>query len=49
MPCPQCKCKETYYFNDDDIEQNHDLERCAACGCVFDSFDAAENDDNEDL
>jgi uncharacterized Zn finger protein len=46
MACPQCGCQETYYACIDDIEDEHDLERCANCGCVFDSFDAAEDEDD---
>lgn len=50
MACPKCGCKCTYQWNGagDDLEQTDDrLERCAACGAVFDIEDSADEDDDE--
>jgi len=49
MACPNCGCKVTYkYGNDDnyDGEINLDaLERCAACGEIFDVEMSIDDDD----
>lgn len=48
MACPKCACKVTYTFDGfgDDCEQVDDrLERCAACGTIFDIEDSADEDD----
>jgi hypothetical protein len=45
MSCPKCGCQETYCACIDDAEDDHDLERCANCGCVF-SLDEAEYEDD---
>jgi len=50
MACPACGCKVTYQFDDgDDSGQDTDdrLERCAACGNVFDLDDHIDEDDDE--
>lgn len=51
MACPKCGCKVVYQYDDgaDDCGPGDDsLERCAACGHVFDVEDHAQEDD-EDL
>jgi len=48
MACPKCGCKTAYQFDDEDDPQDDRLQRCAACGEVFDLDDHAEEDD-EDL
>lgn len=48
MACPKCGCKTTYTYDDDEDPQDDRLERCAACGEVFDVEDHAEEDDDED-
>ncbi len=49
MACPSCGCKVHYQFNSEDPFQGDDerLERCAACGAVFDIEDAADDEDDE--
>lgn len=49
MACPRCGCKVHYQYDPgDDLEQTDErLERCAACGAVFDIEDAAEDEDEE--
>lgn len=47
MACPACGCKVTYQFDDDDTGQDdYRLERCAACGKVFDIDDHADEEDD---
>ena len=48
MACPNCGCKETYQFNSDDDFAGDDerLERCAACGAVFDIEDHADEEED---
>ena len=52
MSCPACGCKETYQFDDwgDDFGACADdrMERCAACGAVFDIDDHAPEDDDHE-
>lgn len=53
MACPKCGCKETYQFDgcDDDgcaLGSDDRIERCAACGHVFDIEDHTYEDDMED-
>lgn len=45
--CPKCGCKEYYQFDSgwDDEQAGENLNRCAACGQVFDIEDAAEAED----
>lgn len=48
MACPKCGCKVCYEFNGvDEYDDPRDdrLERCAACGEVFDIEDHAPEDD----
>lgn len=49
MACPKCGCKTTYQYDAGfDGEPATDwLERCAACGEVFDVEDHAEEEDDE--
>jgi hypothetical protein len=48
MSCPKCGCKVTYQFDADDdcLEADGRLERCAACGDVFDIDDHADEDED---
>jgi hypothetical protein len=48
MACPACGCKVHYQFNSEDDFAGDDerLERCAACGAVFDLEDAADDEDD---
>lgn len=51
MACPKCGCKVHYQYCDGDFTasaDNEDLERCAACGNVFGSEDAADDEDDRD-
>lgn len=45
MACPRCGCKEVYSYDDDEGEDDR-LQRCAACGVMFDLDDHAEEDDD---
>jgi DNA-directed RNA polymerase subunit RPC12/RpoP len=50
MACPECGCKVTYQYNDFEAEfelgsEAGYLNRCAACGAVFDLEDETEEDD----
>lgn len=47
MACPKCGCKTVYQFDDEDEPQDDRLQRCAACGEVFDLDDHAEEDDDD--
>jgi len=53
MACPKCGCKVHYQYNggggDDWDEFTENLERCAACGEVFDIEDSTEEEDDETL
>lgn len=47
MACPKCGCKVTYQFNrDDDAPDDDRLERCAACGDVFDVNDHIDEEED---
>jgi hypothetical protein len=48
MACPNCGCKVHYQFNTEEGFGGDDerLERCAACGAVFDIEDAADDEDD---
>jgi len=48
MACPACACKVHYQYDDGDDCGPHTegLERCAACGHVFDIEDAADGEDD---
>ena len=47
MACQQCGCKTTYCYDEGDDMPGGDerLERCAACGAVFDIEDESPEDD----
>lgn len=46
--CPRCKCKTTYsYGDDDDMDFDTYLERCAACGAIFDIEQSLDDEDEE--
>jgi hypothetical protein len=49
MACPKCGCKTHYQYDDgfDYGQSDEGLERCAACGEIFDAEDAAPEDDDE--
>jgi predicted Zn finger-like uncharacterized protein len=49
MACPKCGCKTVYQFDDEDEPSDDRLQRCAACGEVFDLDDHSEEDDMDDL
>lgn len=49
MACPNCGCKETYYYDDEyygEYYEDSGLERCAACGYIFDVEDALPDDED---
>lgn len=48
MACPACACKVHYQYDDgnDCGPHTEGLERCAACGHVFDIEDAADDEDD---
>jgi hypothetical protein len=50
MACPKCGCKVAYqYDGGDDLGPTDErLERCAACGHVFDVDDHADEEDDID-
>lgn len=49
MACPKCGCKVSYQYDDgwDGVQYFENLERCAACGEVFDIEDSADEDDEQ--
>jgi hypothetical protein len=52
MACPKCGCKVTYEYAgalEDALAADLDdrLERCAACGEIFDVDDHVDEDDDE--
>lgn len=47
-PNPECGCKETYQYDDEDFGIGaDDMQRCAACGHIFDIDDSADEEDDE--
>lgn len=49
MACPKCGCKVHYQYCDGDAyatADDEDLERCAACGEIFDIHDLEPNEDD---
>lgn len=51
MACPKCGCKTVYQYDDcdeDDPGDDDRLQRCAACGEIFDLDDHAPEDDDVD-
>lgn len=51
MVCPKCGCKVTYQYDaEEPPEQGDDnLERCAACGNIFDIEESEPEDDDEPI
>jgi DNA-directed RNA polymerase subunit RPC12/RpoP len=47
MACPKCSCKVTYQFDDEDDPGDDRLQRCAACGVIFDLDDHEPEDEDE--
>lgn len=47
MACPQCGCKTVYEFADEDGPQDDRVQRCAACGAIFDLDDEDPEDDGD--
>ncbi len=47
MACPHCGCKTVYSFEDEDEPEDDWLQRCAACGAVFDLDEHVDEDDDE--
>lgn len=47
MACPKCGCKVSYQYDDgdDDLPDDERIERCAACGHIFDIEDELPEDD----
>jgi uncharacterized Zn finger protein len=45
VSCPACNCREVYTFDDGDDPGDDRLQRCAACGHVFDLDDHADEDE----
>lgn len=51
MACPKCGCKVTYQYDDSDEDlsmPDERLERCSACGEIFDIDDHTPEDDDYD-
>lgn len=48
MACPKCGCKCVYQYDEDNDVEDERLQRCAACGAVFDLDDHAEEDDDNE-
>lgn len=44
MACPNCGCKVTYQYDDDDVEPTEGLESCAYCGYIFDVEESLDED-----
>ena len=49
MACPACGCKVTYQYDSgcDGEQQPENMERCAACGHVFDIEDHADEEEDD--
>lgn len=50
MSCPKCGCKVHYQYDDspEGFGGTPNLERCAACGNIFDIEDADDDDCDEE-
>ena len=49
MACPNCLCIEVYVYDDEDEPSDDRLQRCTACGLIFDLDDhIEENNEDED-
>jgi hypothetical protein len=48
MACPECGCKVTYQYDDgwDGMNSSEELERCSACGHIFDIEDSEPEDED---
>lgn len=49
MACPKCGCKTVYNYDAEDDVVDDRLQRCAACGAIFDLDDHADEDDGDDF
>lgn len=51
MACPRCGCKTTYYFDSEDeyIQEDYEMDRCAACGCIFYLMDCDGDEDDFEM
>lgn len=49
MACPNCGCRTTYPYYENEWDCDTDIERCAACGKFFFIELAADDDDYEDI
>lgn len=49
MACPACGCKTTYSYEDWDAAGplNENMQRCVACGAIFDVEDELPEDEDE--
>lgn len=49
MACPECGCKVTYEYDDscEGFGGTEGLERCAACGHIFDFEDSGPEEDDD--
>jgi len=48
MACPNCGCKVCYQYDDQDVgPSDENLERCSACGHIFDIVDHTPEDEEE--
>lgn len=47
MSCPNCGCKVCYQYDDEDDGEDELLQRCSACGEIFDLDDHAPEDEDE--
>lgn len=47
MACPKCGCKTVYQFDNEEDPQDDQLQRCAACGEVFDLDGYVEEEDDD--
>lgn len=46
MACPKCLCKEVHCYEDEDAPEDDRLQRCMACGHIFDLDDHADEDES---
>lgn len=50
MACPKCGCKVTYQYDDSDEDlaaSDERLERCSACGEIFDIEEQTPEDEDD--
>lgn len=48
MARPNCGCKVCYQYDDQDDPEDDRLERCSACGHIFDIEDHTPEDEEEE-